>query len=56
MTKFFLKNNYSEFNGKVKQQILGRAIGTKFSPPYACILMDEAETIFLETQEMKSLV
>ena len=56
MAKFVLKNNYFEFNGKVKQQILGAAIGTKFAPPYACIFMDEVETSFLETQEMKPLV
>ena len=56
MAKFVLKNNYFEFNGKVKQQISGTAIGTKFTPPYACIFMDEVETSFLETQEMKPLV
>ena len=32
MVKFLLKNNYFEFNGKVKQQILGTAIGTEFAP------------------------
>ena len=31
MAKFVLKNNYVEFNGKVKQQISGTAIGTKFA-------------------------
>ena len=56
MAKFVLKNNYFEFNGKVKQQILGAAIGTKFAPPYACIFMDEVETSFLDTQELKPLV
>ena len=56
MAKFVLKNNYIEFNGKVKQQILGTAIGTKFSPPYALMFMDKVETSFLETQEMKPLV
>ena len=30
MAKFVLKNNNFEFNGKVKQQILGTATGTKF--------------------------
>ena len=49
MAKFVLKNNYFEFNGKVKQQISGTAIGTKFVPPYVCIFMDEVETSFLET-------
>ena len=56
MVKFVLKNNHFEFNGKVKQQISGTAIGTKFAPPYACIFMNEVETSFLESQEMKPLV
>ena len=56
MAKFVLKTNYFEFNGKVKQQISGTAIGTKFVPLYACIFMDEVVTSFLETQEMKPLV
>ena len=49
MAKFVLKN-YFQFNGKVKQQISGTAIGTKFVPPYACI------SSFLETQEMNPLL
>ena len=56
MVKFVLKNNYFEFNSKVKQQISGTAIGTKFAPPYTCVFMDEEETSFFETQEMKPLV
>ena len=56
MAKFVLKNSYFEFNSKVEQQILGTVIGTKLAPPYACIFMDEVETSFLETQEMKPLV
>ena len=31
MAKFFLKNNYFEFNVKVSQQILGTAIGAEFA-------------------------
>ena len=54
--KFVLKNNYIEFNSKVKQQISGTAIGTKIAPPYACIFMDEVEISFLEAQEMKPSV
>ena len=49
MAKFVLKKNYFKFNGKVKQQISGTAIRTKFTPPCACIFMDEVETSFLET-------
>ena len=40
MAEFVLKNNYFEFNGKVKQDLSGTAIGTNFAPPCACIFMD----------------
>ena len=33
MADFVLKNNYFEFNGQIKQQISGTAIGTKFTTP-----------------------
>ena len=56
MAEFVIKNNYFEFNGHVKYQISGTAIGTKFAPAYACIFMDEIETKFLETQEFQLLV
>ena len=32
MAELVLKNNYFEFNGKVKKQISGTAIGTRFTP------------------------
>ena len=56
MAEFVLKNNYLEFNGSVKQQVSGTAIGTKCAPTYACIYIDEVETEFLETQERARLV
>ena len=56
MADFVLKNSYFEFNGQIKQQISGSAIGTKFAPPYACLFMDKIETAFLETQELPPLV
>ena len=34
LAKFALQNNYFEFNGEVKRQISGTAIGAKFVPPY----------------------
>ena len=49
MAKFVLKSKYFKFNNKFKQQISGRAIGTKFAPPHACKFMDEVENSFLET-------
>ena len=39
MAEFVLKNNFFEFNSKIKQQVLGTVIGTKFVPPYACLFM-----------------
>lgn len=56
LAKFVLKNNFFEFDSKVKQQISGTAIGTKFAPPYACIFMDRVETDFLETEILKPWV
>ena len=53
MADFVLKNNFFEFNGEVKRQKCGTAIGTKFAPPYACIFMDEVETEFLKSQELQ---
>lgn len=58
ITEFVPENNYFEFNDKVKHQISGTAIGTKFAPihTYACIFMDETETKLLESQKSKPLV
>ena len=56
MASFVLKNNLFEFNGKVKQQVSGTAIGTKFASTYACIFMDKIESDFLKTKEAKPLV
>ena len=40
MVEFALKNNYFEFGNKIKQQISGTAIGTKFAPlPPSTLLM-----------------
>ena len=35
LAEFVLKNNFFEFNDKIKQQVSGTAIRTKFAPPYA---------------------
>ena len=51
-----LKNNIFEFNGNVKQQVAGTAIGTKFAPLYACIYMDEVETEIVKKQELNPLL
>ena len=39
MAEFLLENNYFELDSSVFQQILSTAIGTKFTPPCACILI-----------------
>ena len=54
--EFVLKNNYFEFNGQVKQQISGTAIGSKCAPTYACIFMNQIEIEFLDLQSNKSMV
>ena len=56
LAEFVLRNNLFEFNDKVKQQISGTAIGTKFAPPYACIYMDKTETDFLKTQDLQPFI
>ena len=56
MVEFVLKNNHFEFNGKIKKQLSGSAIGTKFAPPYACIFKDQINIEFLEAQKHKPLV
>ena len=53
MAEFVLKNNFFEFNGWIKQQTSGTAIGTKCTPTYAWIYMDQMKGEFLEKQEYK---
>ena len=38
MADFFHINNLFELDSKFCKRISGTAIGTKFAPPYACIL------------------
>ena len=56
MAEIVLKNNFFEFNGKVKKQLSGAAIGTKFAPTYASIFMDKLERDFLKFQELTPLL
>ena len=56
MTRFVLKNIFFKFDSKIKQQISGTAIGTKFPPPYAWIFIDKFKTDFLTTQKTKPWV
>ena len=56
IAEFVLTNNYFEFGQKVFHQISRTAIGTKFTPPYACILMEKFDTNFLKTQKLQPSV
>ena len=56
LAEFVLKNNFFEFNNKIKQHISGTALGTKCPLPYACIYLDKTETDFLKTQELQPFV
>ena len=56
MTEFVLRNNYFEFNGKVKLQISGTAIGAKCGSTYAYIYMDEFENKLLSLRSDKPLI
>ena len=53
MAEFILKNNFFEFETKIIQQISGTAIGTKFAPPYTCLIMDRIENEFLYSEIVK---
>ena len=48
MAELVLKNNCFEFNGKVKKQFSGTAIGTKFAPTYASVFTNKLESGFLK--------
>ena len=56
MAEFVLKNNFFESNSKIKLQVSGTTISTKFAPPYACLFMDKFEISFLETQQLQPSV
>ena len=43
-----LKNDFFEFNSKIKLQVLGLAIGTKLASPNTHLFMDKFETSFLK--------
>ena len=53
MAEYVLKNIFFEFDGEIKQQKLGTAVGSKFKPPFACIFMDEVETQFFKSKELQ---
>ena len=56
MAEFMFKNNYFEFSTKIKQQVSGTAIETKFVPQYMRIFMNDLEIKFLKGQPIELLV
>ena len=48
-----LDNNYFSFNGKFYQQIKGTAMGTKFAPTYATLVLGYLEEILYTKIEYK---
>ena len=56
MIEFILKSNFFEFNSNIGQPISRIAIGAMCAPTYACILMDELERAFLQTQNNQPLL
>ncbi|KAJ1178154.1 hypothetical protein NDU88_003401 [Pleurodeles waltl] len=47
--KFCLENNYFLYDGHFYLQLQWTAMGEKFAPPYACILMEAVENSWLWT-------
>ena len=56
MAEFALKNNYFEFDSKVKKQISGSAIKTKLGPPDTFIFLDKVKREFPEAEDIKTMV
>ena len=54
MDEIVLKNNFFEFKSKIKRQVSGTAVGTKFAPPYS--VRKKLETSLLEKQQLQPLV
>ena len=49
-TSFLLSNNNFQFDSYMFLQLVGIAMGTKFTPPYACLSIGYLEeTIFFST-------
>ena len=53
MAEFVLENNFLKINSKAMQQVSSIVIGSKLTPPYACISMDSMEIQFLEVEFFK---
>ena len=54
MAQFVLKNNYFEFDSKVKKQISGSAIKSKLGPSDAFIFLDKVKREFPEAEDIKN--
>ena len=53
LSEIVIKNNIFQFNEKTLKQLKGTAIGTKFAPPYAILLMVDLKERILEDIELQ---
>ncbi len=56
LSKVVLENNVFEFDGQLYRQKFGTAIGTKFAPAYATLLLADFERRLLEGSVDKPMV
>ena len=56
LSEIFIKNNIFQFNEKTLKQLKGTAIGTKFAPPYAILLMVDLKERVLEDIELQPCI
>ena len=56
LAEIVLNNNIFEFDEKTFRQVRGKAIGTKFAPPYAILFIADLEEKLLSTFEEKTMI
>ena len=56
LAEIVLKNNFFECDQKTLKQVRGTAIGTKFAPPYAILVMADLEEKILNAFEEKPMI
>ena len=56
LADIILKNNYFQFLNKTFKQKRGTAIGTKFTPPYSILVMEDLEKRLLSDIDLKPYI
>ena len=56
LAEIVLNNNIFEFDEKTFRQVRGKAIGTKFAPPYAIWFIADLEEKLLSAFEEKTMI